>query len=272
MNKRFIILIDFSKYSGNLLQYAFQWSQEVDAHLHLVHQTTVITPALSGMEHRQSLTRLANEDAFRKLKNLADTILPPVAKVTFSVSDTPLKFTLRKLLSEHFDDLIFAGLKGTGLLKKIFMGSEVVQLIDKINNTFVAIPKDISSFSHEKIFVAVNEKYPLNIDELNNFLNFIDESTSNLTFFHLARPDEKTTEIEKQLEDLTKLFAKKFNTDFAIYRGNSAFADIRKVINNKIDEILIIQKGSRLFTDQFFRRFLINELVWEGETPLIVLP
>ena len=44
------------------------------------------------------------------------------------------------------------------------------------------------------------------------------------------------------------------------------------VINNKIDEMLIVQKGSRLLTDQLFRRFLINELVYEGQTPLIVLP
>jgi hypothetical protein len=272
MNKRFIILIDFSKYSGNLLQYALEWSQEVDAHLHLVHQTTVFAPALSGIEYRESLTRLTNEEAFRKLKNLADTILPPIAKVSYSVSDTPLRFTLQNLLSEPYENLIFAGLKGTGLLRKIFMGSEVIQLIDKVNNTLVAIPKDISRFNHEKIFVAVNEKYPLNIDELTNFLKFVDKGTSNITFFHLAKPDEKAIEIEKQLQDLSELFADRFNTDFAIYRGNNAFADIQKVINNKVDEILIIQKGSRLLTDQFFRRFLINELVWEGETPLIVLP
>lgn len=36
--------------------------------------------------------------------------------------------------------------------------------------------------------------------------------------------------------------------------------------------MLVVQKGSRLLTDQLFRQFLINELVYEGQTPLIVLP
>jgi len=76
----------------------------------------------------------------------------------------------------------------------------------------------------------------------------------------------------KNLRELCAMFVDRFNTDFAIYEGNNPFEDIKKVINNKIDELLIVQKGSRLLTDQLFRRFLINELVYEGQTPMIVLP
>ncbi|MNE57231.1 hypothetical protein D3C80_1521830 [compost metagenome] len=68
------------------------------------------------------------------------------------------------------------------------------------------------------------------------------------------------------------MFSDRFNTDFAIYEGNNPFDDIKKIINNKNDEMLIVQKGSRHLTDQLFRKFLINELVYEGQTPLIVLP
>jgi hypothetical protein len=57
-----------------------------------------------------------------------------------------------------------------------------------------------------------------------------------------------------------------------IYEGNNPFNDIKKVINNNNGQMLIVQKGSRLLTDHFFRKFLINELVYEGQTPLVVLP
>lgn len=272
MKKRFIILIDFSDYSGNLLKYAYDWGLQINAELLLVHQSIVVLPAFAGSKTKERTTQETNGEALIKLKELANSILPSLDKVSYSVSENQLQLTLPKLLAEPFEHLIFVGLKGTGLFKKIFLGSVAIQVIDNTNNIVVAMPKEIFKFSHEKIFVAVTERHPLNILELNNFLNFLDEGITSITFFNLVQPNEKTKEIEKQLSDLSKLFAERYKTTFAIYQGNNSFEEIRKVINNKIDELLIVQKGSRLLADQLFRKFLINELVYEGQTPLIVLP
>lgn len=272
MKKRFIILLDFSDYSGNLIKYACDWSRKINAELHLVHQSIVVAPAFTDNASREQIVLHTNEEALQKLSALAKALIPPTVKVSFSVSESNLQLTLLKLLSEPFDNLIFTGIKGTGLLKKIFLGSVALQVIENIKNIIVAIPKEIDTFSHENFFVAVTEKYTLNILELNKFLNFIDKETSSITFFYLAKPNEKTQSIEIHLRNLCEMFAYKFNTNFAIYEGINPFEDIKKVINNQIDELLIVQKGSRLLTDQLFRKFLINELVYEGQTPLIVLP
>ncbi|MDY0077873.1 MAG: universal stress protein [Bacteroidales bacterium] len=272
MKKRFIVLIDFSAHSENLIKYAYDWSKQVDAELLLVHETSILAPVLIDNESRVGIARQINADALRKLKELAGQILPPDLKVNYDVSEIYLQTTLEKYLAEPFNNLIMIGLKGTGLLKKIFMGSVATQVIDRTNNIVVAMPKEISSFSHEKIFVAITEKHPLNILELNNFLSFYDNKKTSLCFFHLAKPKEKIKPIENQLKELSKLFEDRFSTTYEIYEGSSSFFDIKKVINNRIDEILIVQKGSRHLTDQFFRKFLINELVFEGQTPLIVLP
>lgn len=272
MKKRFIVLIDFSKYSNNLLKYAYDWSRQINAELLLVHQTAVLAPALTNSASWDQIARAANNDALRKLEELASAALPPFVKVSYSVSDNLFHETLPSLLAEPYENILFVGLKGTGLFKKIFIGSVAVEVIESANNIVVAIPKDISAFSQEKIFVAVNKKQPLNIVELNNFLDFIDETTSSINFFYLAKPNEKIRQIEKQLMGLSKLFAERFNTSYTIYEGANSFSNIKKVINNKVDEILIVQKGSRLLTDKLFRKFLINELVHEGQTPLVVLP
>lgn len=272
MKKRFIILIDFSEYSGNLIKYACDWSKQNNAELLLVHQSIVLAPALTDNESRRQIAQYTNDEALRKLKTLAQELIPPSVKVSFHVSESNLQLTLPKLLSEPFDNLIFTGIKGTGLIKYLFLGSVALQIIDGTNNLVVAMPKEIDTFSHEKIFVAVAKKHPLNILELNKFLNFMDHNNTTITFFYLAKPNEKTGSIEKYLGDLKVMFADRFDTVSAIYEGNNPFEDIKKVINNKIDEMLIVQKGSRLLTDQLFRRFLINELVFEGQTPLIVLP
>lgn len=100
----------------------------------------------------------------------------------------------------------------------------------------------------------------------------MDEAETCITFFYLAKPKEDTSGIELILNDLAKLFTDRYETKTAIYKGRNRISEIKKVINDREEELLIVQKGSRLWTDQIFRKFLINELVYEGQTPLIVLP
>ncbi|MBN1971124.1 MAG: universal stress protein [Bacteroidales bacterium] len=272
MRKRFIILIDFSEYSGNLIRYACDWGIQVNAELVFVHQTIILSPALTDNESKLQIAQQTNYEALQKLKTLAKGLIPPGVKVAFYVSEEHLHITLSNLLEEPFDNLIFVGIKGAGLLKRIFIGSVALQVIENTKDIIVAMPKEIATFLHKNVFIAATEKYPLNLLMLNNFFNFFDIKNTSITFFYLAKPNEKTKNIEKYLTDLTVLFADRFDTTFAIYEVSNTFADIKKVINNKIDEILIVQKGSRLLTDQLFRKFLINELVYDGQTPLIILP
>lgn len=272
MKKRFILLIDFSENSGNLIRYAFDWSKQINAELLLVHQTIVAASAIADKESKDGIIKQANNEALKNLRELAGKILEPSVNVSFTISEIPLQMTLSRLLDEPFENLIFVGLKGTSMLKQLFIGSWAVQIIENTKNIVVAMPSELTHFSHEKIFVAVTETHPLNILGLNKFFSFLDKSTTTITFFYLARPFEKTNEIEKLLRDLTEFFGDKFQTTYTIYEGNHSFDHIKEVINNGVEELLIVQKGSRLLTDQFFRKFLINELVYEGQTPLVILP
>lgn len=272
MKKRFVLLIDFSKYSKNLVHYACDWSKQVDADILLMHQTQVLSPAIAHNKHKQQISHDANKEAIKKLKKLAKDLIPETINVSFSVEETRLQNRLAQLSTTLYDNLIFVGLKEKVIFEKLFISSMTLQVIDKTQNIVVAMPKDISTFSHERIFVAVTDKHPLNIDKLNNFLKFIENEDTSLTFFYLAKPHEKTKQIENQLKELSEAYADRFNTSFAVYEGSQPFDDIKKVINNNIEEMLVVQRGSRLLTDKLFRKFLINDLVYEGQTPLIVLP
>lgn len=272
MKKRFIVLIDFSSYSKDLLLYAADWARSIEAELVLVHKTFVISPALADAESKKAMALAAREEAAHKLETFASELVPPGTIYSVEVTDGALESFLSALLSQPFEHLLFVGLKGTGLLKQLFIGSVALDVIEHTNEVVVAIPKHINRFSHEKLMIAVSDKHAFNVLALNNFLQFLDNQKTRIQFFYLAQPYEKTGNMEKQLKELAALFSARFPTGYKIYEGESPFEDIRKVINNKVNEILIVQKGSRLFSDQLFRKFLINELVYEGETPLIVLP
>ena len=237
-----------------------------------MHQTHVLSPAIAHNKHKQQISHDANKQALQKLKTLAEDLIPETINVSFSVEETRLQYRLAQLSTTQYDNLIFVGLKEKLIFEKLFIGSMTLQVIDKTEHIVVAMPKDISTFSHERIYVAVTDKHPINIDELNNFLKCIENENTIITFFYLAKPNEKTKQIENQLKELSEAYAHRFNTSYAIYEGTRPFEDIKKVINNTIEELLVVQRGSRLLTDKLFRKFLINDLVYEGQTPLIVLP
>lgn len=272
MRNRFILLIDFSKHSNNLVKYAYEWSLQANAQLLFVHQILIQSPALADDETKQQRMQEAKKNALQKLKDLAYSELPVTDNISYHISENDFQITLPTLLEEDYEDLIFVGLKGTSFLKKLFVGSYSLQVINQTNNIVVAMPMEIDAYSHEKIFVAINEKNPLNLLELNNFLKFIRNENTQITFFHLAAPNEDTTEMEIVLRQLAEIFSDRFICDYAIYEGQDRIENIKNVINNKINEILVVQRGSRFLTDQLFKRFLINELVHEGLTPLIILP
>lgn len=272
MKKRFIVLIDFSEYSANLLRYAYHWSLQVDAALMLVHQTDVLAPALADNTSKALMAQQANAHAYEKLKEFGRSLLPQSAETTYYASHESLPHILSQLLLQPYNHLVFVGLKGTRLLKKIFLGSVAIEVIEHTQNTVVAIPADMFEFIPEKIFVAVSHERPVNTLELNNFLKLVKKDIESITFFSMVKRNEKTGQIEETLNQLATLFAGRYNTSVTVYQGSRSFTDIKQVINNRIEELLVVQKGSRLLTDQLFRKFVINELVYHGQTPLVVLP
>lgn len=119
-----------------------------------MHQT-IVFPDRDG---KQQIAEIINQEALHILKGLAEELIPESLKVSFLVSENHLQFTLQKLLAESFYNIIFAGIDW--LTQKIFIGSMAVQIINNTKNIIVAMPKEITVFSHKKIFVAVTEKYP----------------------------------------------------------------------------------------------------------------
>lgn len=269
--KRFIVCVDLSDYSKNLITYAADWANTSSAEIVILHQTITIIPALTDLDSREVITQNRNDEVLQILKKIVKDKTPNNLSVTYIVNDLPIQETLTLLLDEPFDHLVFVGLKGTGLLKKIFIGSVALKIINHCSVPVVAMPKEITSFNHKTIFISVSTP-PLNLIELNKLLNYIDAKETTLTFFSLSTSDNEDKISENKVNDYAEFFREKYVTHSEIFEGTQSLDNIKMVINNRIEEILIVQKNSHLLTDRFFKKFIINELVYEGQTPLIVLP
>jgi hypothetical protein len=272
MKSRFIVLIDISEYSDQLIKFAYDWSKKINAKIVMVHSTPVILPALTSYESRKTLTANANSDALKKLTELTEAVIPQESSIRHLASEKPLVNIVRQLLEGHYSHLVFLGIKETGLLKKMFLGSEAVKIIDGIDNVIVAIPQNAVCRLPESIHVAVQKKYALNTFEFDKFLKFTGAEVKKIIFFSFITSADDAGAAEKYLKELVELYSDKRYATYELYRGQDELISLKKLITAKKNEFIVIQRGSRMLFDQIFRTFLVNELIYEGQTPLIILP
>ena len=272
MKNRFIILVDLSPDSEHLIRFVCQWSQNIGADTLLVHHTPLMLPALTPFESKKRLTKIANQESLDKLRRLAEAVLPGLMPIRFFVSEKPLVHQLRTLLRGPLNNLVFLGLSKKGLLEKLFIGSEAVKVIDGIDNLIVAVPLNPECCSSETIHVAVQKNNPLNVIDFNKFLNFRKASIKDIVFFSVLEPGDDWNDAEKYLKDLTEFYSDRYSVTNEMYKIQGGFQDLKRIILEKKDGFIVVQRGSRMFLDQIFRKFLINELVYEGNIPLVILP
>lgn len=272
MKNRFIILVDLSSESEHLIQFAYDWSRNVGADMLLVHHTVVMLPALTPYESKKKLTKIANQESLDTLRRFTESVLPGAISIGFMASEKPLVTQLRTLLRGPFNNLVFLGLTKKGLLEKLFIGSEAIKVIDGIDNLIVAVPLHPECCSPETIHVAVQKNNPLNIIDFNKFLNFRKASIKDIVFFSVLESGDDWNDAEKYLRDLTQLYSDRYAAAYEMYKAQGGFQDLKRIILSKKDEFIVVQRGSRMFLDQIFRKFLINDLVYEGNIPLVILP
>ncbi len=272
MGKRLLVLIDFSPYSPDLLKYVADWNRKLGAEIVLLHKTYPVVPALADAETKREMGKASCETAHAQLEELAKQIVPPDQKIIYEVTDGSLNSYLLQILSQPYEYLVFVGVKGTGMLKQLLIGSVALDVIEHSSQLVVAIPKNIQLCKHAKLHVAVADKYPLNVLAFQRFLEFLNPENISITFFSICDADNSKLKQEELLKELVALFQPRFAVDYIIYDGEQPLSSIKKIIRHPHEELLVIQKGSRLLTDMLFRKFLINELVYQGETPLVVLP
>lgn len=277
---RLIALIDFSMYSHSLLELGERWCRIANAELLLLHQVAGLVPAMTEPEIKNQVIEAEKEEALTKLKKLAEEKISASTRVNFKVTGQNLLLALPELLKQDYNDFFLVGLKGTGMLKKIFMGSTATKIIEELNHTTVAVPYKLCAdpdkrcnLIPQKIIITVSYKYPINANAFRNFLDTFKDSIQQLEFISVVHPDEPEEQCIDYLKSLTSEYQEYADhTTYQVFPGKDVFDKIKSHVRKDKDTILVVQKGSRDLTDLIFRKFLIGQLVDDGSIPLIILP
>jgi nucleotide-binding universal stress UspA family protein len=270
MNKRnrIIVLVDFSKYSTNLINFAFSIATLIKAKIIFVHQVAGIVPALADEGSRNEILRVEIEEARLNLRELVKGRIND--EEAFQVSSKPVLSILQDLSGELYFDWVLAGLKGTGTLRRLLMGSTTLSIIDESNLLTLAVPLRNRLAVPQKLLVGVTPKYGLNIDQFENVLFSLKDQLIELEFFTILKDKDDENAARQNLLDLQHKYAS-YKPEIELYKGNDALSLLKQRVINTENSFLVLQQGSRSLNDKLFRKFMINELVYGAETPLIVL-
>jgi nucleotide-binding universal stress UspA family protein len=272
MKTRLFVLLDFSSYTKTLVKLAAAWALKADADVILIHQIPGFAPAFADSKSRRMLIEREIDDARSEAAALEKEYFPFTVATTIEVTDKQLIPFIKSKLSDKYNDLILMGLKGTGVLKQLFIGSHVTGVIDSCNVPVLATPSQYSARLPSRLIVALSYRYPINEAALNKILESYKGGIEHMDFITVIKSEDVNALALDYLDILAKKFAPACSTRFNFFSGDNALEDIKEFVGKDSGALLVVQKGARTLKDKIFRKFVINELVYDGSIPLLVLP
>lgn len=274
MQYSFIVLYDFSHYARQALRVAHQWSIWTGAELHLLHNLeATFAPAMADQEVRQQLHASSKSEAFHRLqRSFQETIGETIPPERVHISVKSLNATLNQLVGEYNARLLFAGLKGHGVLQRIFIGNTVLKLLEHAHIPVVAIPQNLREYNQISLHIGVSYHYTFNSIQLQQFIQLMGKKMRSLVFISVLTKDDDRQRAAAHLARLKDTFSDEAEVSTQLFEGNEPFAQVKTYMEAQEDGVLLVQKGSRALSDYLFREFFINELIYDASIPLIVLP
>jgi nucleotide-binding universal stress UspA family protein len=270
--KRLIVLLDFSPYTPTLIRLASSWKKTFNLDLIFIHKMDGLAPTLSNRKGSDKFIAFNKNEA-------QETFLKYFEESGLSLSSDKVRFEAISSQLTHFledflmqEDILLLGLKGTGFLKKLLIGSTATTLINQLNQTIIAIPQSIENAIPKKLILPCQEKHPFHQKALESVLMTIGEEIQKIELLTIVNGQAELEKGKKYLEKVKSDLDDRYDCKISIYENTNAFNKIKDQFIQNPDCFILLQKGSRHLKDKLFRSFFINELVHDGNTPLIILP
>ena len=265
------VLLDFSDYASAELILAKSWAESKGFEVKVLHQPDFFAPSMANKEQRLRLEYEQIREINHRWLRLKDEIFGPETSPGFDIVKTSLDAYLEIELTKT-PGIIIMGLKGGGKLKQIFLGSMVSELVEKLNEYITAVPKSLAFFEPRELVVSISPHYVFNHDGLAALLPLLPSSIKMINWISVVEHPEDEMVLLQHLKLLSTKVKSDMENKFSVFCGEGVFEKVKTFVSSEKGQILVVQKGGRTFKDKLFRRFLINDLVYDGSVPLIIIP
>lgn len=271
MSKRLIVAVDFSPFALEQLRLAAAWQEQYGWETIVLHKIELIFPTLTDRDQRLRLEYDLKREAKSQINELLEEAGLDINTPTHIFTESLTVF-IKDSGKINSEDIVVLGIKGSGSISRYLIGSTTAQLIDQLPNVIIGVPSELRELIPEKLMVSVHYKKGLNTSALQKIIQSLSGKLTKLEFISVITQQDDLDESSQFIENLNSEFSALVETESRLFVGDDALNALKSFYQDFDHSFLVVQKGSRSFTDQLFRKFMINELVYNNFAPLIVLP
>lgn len=265
---RIVALADGSPYADDVLFMAHQLARWTNGQVTVIHEVEVVMPGLLDNETKARAHADAVEGGRAALERRISA-LGMESEVIITYGDL-LDRALEAMSGPGF---FVAGIKGSGLLRRVLIGSTVVKLIERSPVPVLAVPRGERLTAPLHLYVGVEPGGRFEAAPVQALVQQFTGNVGATTFFSVTREGERArTEALVELERSREACALPMPTHVHALPGDLGLAELKDHVATDPHALLVLRKGGRELSDQLFRRYFINELVYAGRAPMVVLP
>ncbi|WP_103069434.1 universal stress protein [Aquimarina sediminis] len=278
--KKILVPTDFSNNAYSALFYATRLFQDQACQFYILNTFEVDTPTLTSRidtEKGEKLYKRLSNESQEKLTETYHSIVRDSEdfKHTFETISVSKKLTdtINKTIKSKKIDLVVMGTKGASGAKEILIGSNTVQVIEKIKDCpILAVPDEFDFKKPTEIGFATDFKSLYNPEELKPLLEIATAFSSNIRVMHIHEEEKLDEMQEYNLESLKENF-KQLN--YCIH-WIPRFAQKAKLINEFIDkmniDMLCMSYYKHGLMESITREPVIKKIGFHLSVPFLVIP
>lgn len=269
MTKRFIVLVELTASSSNLLSLAYRLASAAGIKMVVIHQSLDPVPVpVDGTSIVEMKEDIRSRSRIELRKFVVDAI-GDHSNVSYEATTGSLAEAVVDLQSPGVLDFIFTGIRHKDFLEKILFGSTAVKLSDYTEGIIISVPDNIRDLDLSGLNVALIKKYPLNGDALRGVIS-LSGKPDTLRFISVATPQQDSGELIRFLKETAMDYKNDTVTVCDVLNGENVLNEITR-FHHTMGGTIVLQKGPRTVTD-LFRTYFVNAVVYDAQMPVIILP
>jgi hypothetical protein len=272
MKTRLVILIDFTKKTNGLIGFVKKWNEILDTDILLIHHLSLPLPVLSAKEERENLLKFEKNRIETVFSDFIKTNFENSSHVSFKILDKNLLTALPKYLGNEHNDILLLGRKEKSFIKKLLIGSFAKKIIEQLNYISISVPNEALGSNTKTLTVALTDEYPLNRSAFNTFLNSAGVLFQSIHFLSVITPRDNYIKTQNSMMNLSDKYNIRIPSSFELINADTAISGLMNYVSMHPETTLAVQKGARAISDQLFRKYFINQLIYAGKFPLIIIP
>lgn len=275
MKRHILLPTDFSDNAWNAIVYALKLFKDEYCTFFFLHSVTIKVSMLSNLSNR--LIKTMEQDAMKELlalRELAETS-DANANHDFQIILTTddLNKAIKKAILEWNIEMVVMGTKGASGTKKFFLGSNTINISERLNTcSLLIIPEDYDFIEPKQIAFPTDYNRFYDPKELRPVKTIADLFNSKLRIIHINEENDLNNIQNYNLSSLQNYLA---SYEFSIH-WMPKYAKKAKEIHDFVEELkidlLAMVRYKHSWVEKIMNEPVIKNIGFHPKIPFLVIP